>query len=898
MRHDDRGIAAFTRSAAVAAGVGAVALAADLAMNAASGTPRWPGPLEWIPEYPWPSLAALVGVSAACGAVGQWHGRKDQRSDRARPARRTISQWDPIELGVHRAIDALIPTYITRHHDAVLRAALDPSVERSRIVVLRGGSSTGKSRAAYLAVADRLPAWAVDFPRTPQLLAARLERGIPPRTVLWLDELRHYADDSDGHEALERLADELPGYDRVIVIAGVWDESWRRYTEKRSAPDSSSDRSLSLLRALPEIQDLPIANPEKGGVIDVPERFDETAIQLALQSGDDGLAKAVGAASESGQAGQIAQYLAGVPALLERYEGPGADPYTRALITAAIDVVRLGHRGLLSDELLVDAAPAYLSNRDQARVHAPAAAWARALAGAAEELRGAVCALEPIAPEDGVGIAGYRLAEFLIQYGSRTRRTVLVPQLLWQAALEHAAGSEDLIALGRTAQRRLIYKYAEQFYRRAQQYGSPIAAKQLADLLAVQGRTDDLRARAATGDLHASRALVGVLVRSDDRAAAEAAYRQAIDAGCIDLNDGLGRLLLGLGRIDEAVLCLRAAHDLKLEGHSNYPLISALVAVGRLDEAKKVAFERADQPFESYTIWHLVEEILKHGNDDDAAEIVSTHRDTPGFWQASVDIGKLAKDDKRQFIELLAGHGAPAARRYLEWERIESASEAELNDLVDSGGPEAQMARIRRAALLASAEREVDLRALAEQGDTSAVDALVDLLATKGRSGEALELVRPYAFGEGLFADLTAGPIFARLVIEEGREDEIQALIESGVGGRTLADWLYEQKRIDDLRRLGRANDPYIRRRLTRLLAELDLEAELADLAGHSNAAATKVQDHRLGQGRADEVYRDAAAGNGYAIDALLQEIESDAPRIPAALLRRSGLTADGALEP
>src|ERR1035438_6470741 len=70
---------------------------------------------------------------------------------------RLAGRWDPVELGVHRVIGGgAMPRYVSRPHDELLRAVLDPAVPASRLVVVRGGSSTGKSRAAYEAVAARL----------------------------------------------------------------------------------------------------------------------------------------------------------------------------------------------------------------------------------------------------------------------------------------------------------------------------------------------------------------------------------------------------------------------------------------------------------------------------------------------------------------------------------------------------------------------------------------------------------------------------------------------------------------------------------------------------------------------------------------------------------------------
>ncbi len=142
---------------------------------------------------------------------------------------RRAGRWDPVELGVHQVIGGgPMPTYIRRPHDELLRAMLDPAVPASRLVVVRGGSSTGKTRAAYEAVADRLADWQLDYPLDVAALKERLDAGIPACTVLWLGELRQYADADGGPAVLGRLADLLQG-ESHLLITSMWPEEWTTY---------------------------------------------------------------------------------------------------------------------------------------------------------------------------------------------------------------------------------------------------------------------------------------------------------------------------------------------------------------------------------------------------------------------------------------------------------------------------------------------------------------------------------------------------------------------------------------------------------------------------------------------------------------------------------------------
>src|SRR6266566_3762060 len=83
---------------------------------------------------------------------------------------------------------------------------------------------------------------------------------------------------------------------------------------------------------------------------------------------DPALAEAIAAAACENKPGRVIQYLAGVPDLLHHYEGPGADPYARAVITTAMDVARVIGLRRCTPGFLHRAAVGYLA--DEHRVSA------------------------------------------------------------------------------------------------------------------------------------------------------------------------------------------------------------------------------------------------------------------------------------------------------------------------------------------------------------------------------------------------------------------------------------------------------------------------------------------------------------------------------------------------
>jgi len=285
---------------------------------------------------------------------------------------------------------------------------------------------------------------------------------------------------------LGRVIDLLHGEGRLLITT-IWPEQWATYTAAArggSGPGDATGTAGRLLQPLPELNAryLATVDPALGGVIDVPDEFTADELAAAAHTGDPVLAAAAAAAAaDAGHAGQVTQYLAGVPDLLDRYNGPGGDPYGQAIITAAMDATRLGHAGLLPAGLVLDAAVGYLTDLQRTN---PIAAWGdAALAWATAELRGAVQALQPVPPLSGTGIVGYQVSDYLDQHGRLTRREQLGPPSLWDALTTYTATPSDLARVGDAADDRGLYRQAAILWTKAANLGRADTASKLIRVL-------------------------------------------------------------------------------------------------------------------------------------------------------------------------------------------------------------------------------------------------------------------------------------------------------------------------------------------------------------------------------------------------------------------------------
>ncbi|MFF8177757.1 hypothetical protein [Streptomyces chartreusis] len=434
-------------------------------------------------------------------------------------------------LGVHPALDTggasdrfgILPAYIPRDHDRRLKAVVnDAAAGRSGIVVLVGGSSTGKTRALWEALGELPDSWRLWHPLSPTAPDATLAAlaDIAPKTVVWLNEAQHYLDpDPLGEQVAAGLRVLLndPSRAPVLVLGTLWPEHWDTLTTRTSPDRHAGARELL-----------------GGHKIDVPDAF--TAADLAvLDTCDPRLAQA----AQHAKGTQITQYLAGVPSLMDRYHA--ARGATLALIHAAMDARRLGAGLHLPLDWLADAAPGYL---DDDEYHTLDANWlTQALAYVTTPCNGIPAILTLVTTsgprnqrtrrrpaEHGTPASQparsdkgplYLLADYLEQHSRHQRAEIIPPIDFWTAAAHHAHPA-DLATLGDAAGDRGLYRDAAQLHKHATTHGDPQAALTLVTHLHNLHPTDPKPAQwAATHVALSSPAPLGTLLRALRKVRAE-----------------------------------------------------------------------------------------------------------------------------------------------------------------------------------------------------------------------------------------------------------------------------------------------------------------------------------------------------------------------------------------
>lgn len=829
---------------------------------------------------PWAWLIwTIVGLLSATGVVlGVVLYRKDKNStsSAASSVRRPplpivavepkvrVAAADPQLLGVHRSIDFhgvepfdFLPPYVQRDFDNRtngLRAKVAFAAQRGGFLVLVGGSSVGKTRSAYEAVRHLLADWWLIHPVEPDDPIEIRDLTLAPvaRTVVWLDDLQRYLEPGGLTFGMVRTL--LSFDDPILLIGTLWPRRYDYYTRQ---PADGESAEYTEARKILELAD----------VVIVPTLFsggERDRAELAAAT-DKRLDRSLGMTGYS-----VPQALAAAPQLVERWEIASLDPYRRAVLTAAVDITRMGVTTPQTADLLKAASKDYLTGIELGRAKEH---WQDdALGFATKQLYGGASALEPI--RDGVGQVAYLVPDYLQQHAGTSRSTKYIPLSAWDAVLRccgergslrraaAAAGSAGLSKMQRALVSRSIAVADEEDAEMSsgRHEGGEVPDSRTIDVLA--DRLNSLRIDVGAEDSAGTIGVADLLTDPEWVVRATSMLRDRAGAGdswageiCDQLlaaqamleelrsraNDGDARARLRL-----ADLLFKHAQSEELhtraeagDGCAAQRLADLLLVRGQLDEALDLLRGRASAG-DSAASDRLADMLAGYGQVNEAVSLLMT-RANAGDWRASEKAADLLFGSGRpaeafkllrasidpgdvwgtyQLVGLLLGHG----RRNEALESLRSAA--------DAGN---WLAADRLAELLSNRDGEAELRDRADAGDERAIDRLDELLAERGLEAELqaranLGEVPAFRRLAELFivnSRMNEATIMLQAGVDAGDEESVRQLVDlqirlddidglrtladsgEALAARKLSDLLWERGRMDELRVRAKAGDPY-----------------------------------------------------------------------------------------
>ncbi|WP_221343385.1 SEL1-like repeat protein [Streptomyces paradoxus] len=698
---------------------------------------------------------------------------------------RPIGQCDPHALEVHPVGTVrdgsglpgqrLLPGYVFREHDRILtEAAREAREGYSRMVVLVGESSTGKTRACWEAVQPLAEqGWRLWHPFDPTRAEAAVEDLdlVGPRTVVWLNEAQHYLGDRAGERIAAAVHHLLTSPQRgpVLVLGTLWPDYFRQYTALPApgGPDPHS-RVRELLA---------------GCTVSVPDSFDSRALAAATALAEGGDRLLADSLTRARADGRLTQDLAGGPALLKRYHA--GSPAAKALLEVAMDARRLGVGLHLPQAFLTDAAPDYLHDTDWMQLTDD---WAeKAYAELAEQVHGNQAPLSRVTPRPQRRPPGpstpadapspqpsgpvFRLADYLEQYGRTTRRHLCPPASFWHAAHTHLAHPDDLYnltsealdrhrlqwahhlqlraahcgntdalcALARMREKAGDREGAETLYRQAADRGNADALYALAQMREKAGDREGAETLARQADDHgfpsamsrlvgmqenAMSHLVGMREKAGDRVGAETLARQAADRGNTDALYALAQMRENAGDREGAETLYRQAAD---QGNTS--------AVCRLVEMREEAGDREDAET-------LARQAADHGNTNALLRLART-REWAGDREGAETLARQA-----------ANHGNTNALYALafmrEWAGDREGAETLFRQAADHGNTDALYGLARMREWAGDREdAEALFRQAADHGNFNALVRLARIRVSPGTREDGDETLAQHAADHG-----------------------------------------------------------------------------------------------------------------------------------------------------
>ncbi|MBW4717321.1 tetratricopeptide repeat protein [Saccharothrix obliqua] len=827
-----------------------------------------------------------------------------------RPQHRWRTPW--WATGV--VLDPDLPLFVPRDLSDEVTAWMRRAREQGGFLLLVGTSSVGKTRLLFETARRELSAFRVLVPDLGDGGAVNaLAETVPPGpVVVWLDELQRFlpgpyfvSADTAQHEpvtagALRRLLDsDTP----VVVLATLWPD----YLDQLRATDTVDNVTRP---RHPGSTDVLALQPTQLRVNTFTETEKRRARELGVQ--DPRLAMTAASNAEF----NVTETLAGAPRIVQRYDEASASRL--AVVHAAVDARRLGIQGPLTEDLLREAARGYLTD-----IHPDDAWFDEALHDLRRNDRREDAATAPlliVPTADRRGVLGYTVTDYLLQVLLRQRRSQLLTETTWQALIHHVSHPDDRWRLADGAFRRLQYRQAEHLY-------SPLvvednlAARRLVNLLAMQGRENELRVRANGGDSVAAIGLANLLAKrgelehacdvlrphaDGDRQAAAwlnrwleqlgatRELRDRAEAGDRSAATNLVDLLGGQGRLAEARAIARFS-----DHQAGVRLADRLIQSGQLHQALDVLRFHACNGHRE-TVEHLTKLLIEHGEIDEAMTVLRTHAQDP---RLSTQLNRLlAAQGRLEELRARAANGNGEAATWLatrllgktetDDDKVDEALEL-LRPHADAGH---QPATRLLNKLLEQDGREQDLRTRANHDHDAAV-RLATRLRRQGEIDEALSVLRAHADA----GHVPAASVLADLLVRQGRIDELRHRTKHGdlTAAEALIDHLesegQNEQALEALRiHAHRDHDELWLKFISILLREGRLDELRAHAEADDDVAADVLVGHLESNGDERALWYELHAGIHQAADTLVELLHRQGRSEEAEKLTRWGVTPDG----
>lgn len=475
---------------------------------------------------------------------------------------------DPLALGVHPAGEAegeppggTLPAYVLRDRHPDVEQAL----RSGGMVILEGASTAGKSRLAYEVMRSCAANRRVVVPATPTSLRELMKAGVLLRNaIIWLDDVERHlvSGDLDG-AILDAL---LPGNGTDVTLLATLRSEAR---QSLSAAMAESAITVTVDEVMRRARVIILDRTLTAG-----ERMGAESLRA-----DARIAAAIDQATGAG----FAEYLAGAPAILDRWQSAlrGENPTSGAIISAAVDARRAGHHAAIPRELLKTLHAHYLRPDQRYRPDLPT--FEDGLAWACRPVKGARGCLSYAAE------AAFHPFDYLVEHAQRATSLNDISEAVWAALLD---GSPEfqLFYLAVNAHNADHRGLSIQAFRRLAEGGDAVALSNLGGVLLVNGDEEEaeavLRRSAESGSVRGMRNLAIALAEGGRDDEAVAWLRRAAETGDEGAAKALGRVLFDARRLDEAESWLRVGAEDGDTGEM-VRLGVLLHELGRVEEAEE-----------------------------------------------------------------------------------------------------------------------------------------------------------------------------------------------------------------------------------------------------------------------------------------------------------------------